>query len=177
MASYNRIVMIGNLTRDPETKQVGTQNVCRFSLAVNRSYKNKQTNAIVQEVCYIDVDVWGAQADSCQQYLQKGRPALVEGRLKLDSWTVDGQMKSKHSIVADRVVFLGTNAQAGQDEPTNEVTSPLEQDLLDQIDSIKTRMDSKAKKAPSIAAKKVDNLDEFGAEFKDVQPFQDDLPF
>ncbi len=177
MASYNRIVMIGNLTRDPETRQVGSQNVCRFSLAVNRSYKNRQTNALVQEVCYIDVDVWGAQADTCQQYLQKGRPALVEGRLKLDSWTVDGQMKSKHSIVADRVVFLGTNAQSSADESLNETApvSPMEQDLLDQIDSIKTRMDAKNKKSPG--AKKSDSMNEFGAEFKDVQPFQDDLPF
>lgn len=175
MASYNRIVLMGNLTRDPETKQVGTQNVCRFTLASNRSYKNRQTNAVMQEVCFIDVDVWGAQADSCQQYLQKGRPALVEGRLKFDTWTVDGQMRSKHSIIADRVVFLGSNVQdSTQDEPVVEQKPALEQDLLDQIDSIKVRMDSKKKSA---AKKDESSGDDFGAEFKDVQPFQDELPF
>src|SRR5258708_5815256 len=104
MASYNRIIMVGNLTRDPELKDVGAGQVCRMSIASNRQYKNKQTNAMVQEVCYIDVDVWGPQAETCQQYLQKGKSILVEGRLKLDSWKDSaGQARSKHSIVADRV--------------------------------------------------------------------------
>lgn len=170
MASYNKVVMVGNLTRDPETRQVGTQNVCRFSLAVNRSYKNRQTDTMVQEVCYIDVDVWGPQADNCQQYLQKGRAALVEGRLKFDTWTVDGQMRSKHSIVAERVVFLSSASQDNDQlsNETNTAQTPLEKDLLDQIDNIKTKMSNKSKK---------DDLEVMGAEFKDEQPFKDELPF
>ena len=117
MASYNRIVLIGNLTRDPEYKQLPSgQPVCRLGLAVNRQYKNKQTGAMVQEVCFIDIDVFGPQAESCRQYLQKGRPVLVEGRLKFDTWqTPDGQTRSKHSVVADRVVFLGSSAQTSAD--------------------------------------------------------------
>ena len=117
MASYNRVIMMGNLTRDPELKQLGSgQAVCRFGLASNRQFKNKQTGTMVQEVCFIDIDVWGPQAESCNQYLQKGRAVLIEGRLKLDSWQdQDGNRRSKHSIVADRVTFVSANAQATED--------------------------------------------------------------
>ena len=113
MAGYNRIIIMGNLTRDPEYKQLTSgQSVCRLGLASNRQFKNRQTGLAVQEVCFVDVDVWGAQAESCQQYLQKGRAVLVEGRLKLDSWQDnDGQKRNKHLIVADRVVFLSVAAQ------------------------------------------------------------------
>src|ERR1700722_15432402 len=115
MASYNRVVMVGNLTRDPEYKQLTSgQAVCRLGLASNRQFKNRQTGNAVQEVCYIDIDVWGPQAESCRQYLAKGRPILVEGRLKLDTWEdPNGQNRSKHTIVADRVVFLSSGAEAG----------------------------------------------------------------
>ena len=85
MASFNRIIIVGNLTRDPDLKQLPSgQSVCRLGLASNRQMKNKQTGMQVQEVCYVDIDVWGAQADSCHKYLQKGRAVLVEGRLKFD---------------------------------------------------------------------------------------------
>lgn len=108
MASYNRVIMLGNLTRKPEMKQLTSeQGVCRFSLASSRQFKNRQ-GVMTQDVCYIDVDVWGAQAESCNRYLDKGSPVLVEGRLKLDTWEQDGQKRSKHSIVADRVTFLGS---------------------------------------------------------------------
>src|SRR5579872_587904 len=117
MAGYNRIIIMGNLTRDPEHKQLTSgQGVCRLGLATNRQFKNKQSGTMIQEVCYIDIDVWGPQAESCRQYLQKGRPVLVEGRLKLDSWDdANGQKRSKHSIVADRVVFL-SQGQSQQTE-------------------------------------------------------------
>jgi single-strand DNA-binding protein len=151
MAGYNKVVMVGNLTRDPELKQVGTANVCRMSLASNRQYKNRQTGAIVQEVCYVDIVVWGPQADNCSQYLQKGKPVLVEGRLKFDSWKdTDGKMRSKHSIVADSVVFLG----AGQMAET-------------------TSMDGFA----DDAAPKLGAAPKGGASFKDESPFDDELPF
>src|SRR5258707_14937584 len=112
MASYNRVIFVGNLTRDPELKQVGTGNVCRLSVASNRQFKNKM-GVMQQEVCFIDVDVWGPQAETSHQYLQKGRPVLIEGRLKFDSWNdAEGQKRSKHSIVADRVVFLSSGQGA-----------------------------------------------------------------
>ncbi|MBA3751582.1 single-stranded DNA-binding protein [Candidatus Dependentiae bacterium] len=114
MANFNRVILIGNLTKDPDFKQQPSgQGLCKLSLASNRQFRNKQTGAMVQEVCYIDVTVWGPQAENCRQYLQKGRPVLVEGRLKLDSWKdADGQQKQRHTIVADSVVFLGARGEA-----------------------------------------------------------------
>ena len=108
MAGYNRIIMVGNLTRDPEYKQLASgQAVCRLGIASNRQFRNRQSGDMVQEVCYIDVDVWGPQADSCNKYLEKGRQVLIEGRIKFDTWQdQDGKNRNKHSIVADRVVFL-----------------------------------------------------------------------
>ncbi|MCL4380405.1 single-stranded DNA-binding protein [Candidatus Dependentiae bacterium] len=167
MASYNRVVLIGNLTRDPELKQLNNgQAVCRLGLAVNRQMKNRQTGAPINEVCFIDIDVWGAQAESCRQYLQKGRPVLVEGRLKFDSWQdAEGQTRSKHSIVAERVVFLGTNAQAESDIPALKLSDDERFDELQEVAAAVKKPAAKPK------AKKAD------APFADEPPFQDDLPF
>lgn len=180
MADFNRVIMIGNLTRDPEHRQLPSgQAVCRLGIASNRQYRNKQTGSMVQEVCFIDVDVWGPQAESCKQYLQKGRPVLIEGRLKLDSWQdASGQSRSKHSIVADRVVFLGTAGAAPEVDDqdvmnsstgTESSASPQLEELLNQIEQIKSR----AKK--TVKEKNSDSL--AGGAFKDEPPFQDDLPF
>src|SRR3989338_7195677 len=136
MAGYNRIIMVGNLTRDPDLKQLASgQAVCRIGLASNRQFRNRQSGDMVQEVCYIDVDVWGPQAESCNQYLAKGSQVLVEGRLKLDTWQdQDGNSRSKHSIVADRVVFLSSGSEGTSEvatiendrmEPRNEVEREL----------------------------------------------------
>lgn len=189
MASYNRVVVMGNLTRDPEYKQLASgQAVCRLGLAINRQFKNRQTGNLVQEVCYIDVDVWGAQAESCRQYLQKGRAVLVEGRLKLDSWEdANGQSRSKHSIVADRVVFLGSNAVAEDEAETtnaqrtdNNVTvqaavqaqPDIDPGLMNQINQIKARGAKKKKEESLPTATSTGEID-----FKDTPPFEDDLPF
>src|SRR3990167_7777136 len=148
MAGYNRIVLMGNLTRNPERKQLASgQAVCRLALACNRQFKNRQTNDMVQEVCYVDVDVWGPQADTCNTYLTKGRPVLIEGRLKYDTWQDnDGKTRSKHSIVADRVVFVSGGSDQSERVPElddqNEVLEPrneVERELMAQLDSIKKR--------------------------------------
>jgi single-strand DNA-binding protein len=192
MASYNRIVLVGNLTRDPEYKQLASgQGVCKLGIATNRQFKNRQSGQMVQEVCYIDIDVWGAQAESCRQYLQKGRGVLIEGRLKFDSWEdPNGNSRSKHSVVADRVVFLGSNAPAddavmsgatrSEDADFEPVVAQneAEQELLDQIEQIKNK--KKAKPAPAVeAAGKQAKQGTAGSEisFKDQPPFEDDLPF
>jgi len=200
MAGYNRTVLVGNLTRDPEHKQLSSgQSVCRLGLAINRQYKNRQTSEFVQEVCFIDIDVWGAQAESCSQYLQKGRQVLIEGRLKLNTWEdQNGQTRSKHSVVAERVVFLST---APSDEISTNMQgaqapqSDLEKELMDQLDQIKAKEEQKTKPAMKVAttprkkvAKEVET--EKTAEsadistgksgeidFKDEQPFTEDLPF
>lgn len=125
MPGYNRTIMVGNLTRDPELKQLSSgTSVCRLSIASNRKFKNKQTNEMVQDVCYIDVDVWGPQAESCNKYLQKGRPVLIEGRLKFDSWhDAEGKTRTKHSIVADSVQFLGSNQDNQQKNNTEQLVT------------------------------------------------------
>lgn len=120
MAGYNRVIIVGNLTRDPELRQLQSgANVCRLNIASNRQFKDRQTGTTTQEVCFVDVDVWGPQADSCKQYLQKGRAILVEGRLKLDSWKdAEGAQRSKHSIVANTIQFLFGMDQQGVDVET-----------------------------------------------------------
>ena len=127
MAGYNRIVIVGNLTRDPEFKQLSSgMSVCRLSIATNRQFKNRQTGTMTQDVCYVDVDVWGTQAESCNKYLQKGRPILVEGRLKFDSWKdSEGQTRSKHSISADMVQFLSFGQQDQASQQPNHDNSPF----------------------------------------------------
>ena len=174
MASFNRIIIAGNLTRDPEYKQLPSgQGVCRLGLASNRQFKNRQTGTAIQEVCYVDIDVWGPQADSCNKFLQKGRGVLIEGRLKFDSWQdAQGQTRSKHGIVADRVVFLGNGAgEAGdiQDESGSADTSfaqaPTSYGTQD------TQEFSKIAQAVADKKRKKEN------EFVDQPPFEDDLPF
>jgi len=192
MANYNKVIMIGNLTRDPEYKTLSSgQGVCKLGLASNRQFRNRQTGAMIQEVCFVDIDVWGAQAESCRQYLQKGRPVLVEGRLKLDTWQdQNGNNRSKHTIVADRVVFLSQTAseEEGVSAAKKDPSSELEKELLDQIDKIKEKA---TKEEPKVAAaveekkpkakstkKTADSKDDTPAvKFEDQPPFEDDLPF
>lgn len=112
MASLNKVFLIGNLTRDPEFNHIpsGTA-IAKLRLAISESYLNKQGNK-VETVCYVDVDVWARQAEICQQYLHKGSPVMVEGRLQLDQWEKDGEKRSKLRVRADRVQFLGRPRQA-----------------------------------------------------------------
>ncbi len=108
MASLNRVLLMGNLTRDPELRYIpsGTA-VANLGLATNRRYTT-QDGERKEEVCYIDIVVWGKTAENCANYLSKGRPVFIEGRLQLDTWeTEDGQKRSKLKVVADRVQFLG----------------------------------------------------------------------
>ncbi len=185
MAGYNRIIIVGNLTRDPEYKQLPSgQNVCRLGLASNRQFKNRQTGTMAQEVCYVDVDVWGPQADTCRQYLAKGRPVLVEGRLKFDTWQdQQGATRSKHSIAADRVVFLSSNSGDAAN-----TTAELGADPTDIAPSYTTQKTEEFVKIEQAVAKKqaakkatiaVSEKKEVGGlpEFKDEPPFEDELPF
>jgi single-strand DNA-binding protein len=105
---------MGNLTRDPELRTTPNgQSVCSFSLALNRSYKGADGNW--QEVTdYVDVVAWGPLGERVAQYLTKGRPALVSGRLQSSSWEKDGQKRSKVEVVANDVTFLGGRNDGGQ---------------------------------------------------------------
>lgn len=106
MASFNKVILMGNLTKDPELRYTpnGTA-VASFSLAVNRRYK--QGDEFKDEVCYIDIVVFGKQAENCGQYLGKGHGIIVDGRLQQRRWeTEDGQKRSKHEVVAQSIRFL-----------------------------------------------------------------------
>jgi single-strand DNA-binding protein len=118
MANINRVVIVGNLTRDPDIRPMpsGT-NVVELGVAVNHRYKNRQTDQWVEEPNYFTVVVFGAQGDACAQYLTKGRPVAVDGRLRWSSWEDKngGGKRSKVDIVADTVQFLGSRGDdAGQ---------------------------------------------------------------
>ncbi|CAN5194093.1 hypothetical protein BH09PAT3_BH09PAT3_5270 [soil metagenome] len=105
--SFNQVILMGNLTRDPELRQTPNgQNVCSFSLALNRSFKGADGNW--QEATdYIDVVAWGPLGERVAQYLSKGRPCLINGRLQSRSWEQDGQKRSKVEVNAQDVTFLG----------------------------------------------------------------------
>jgi len=116
MAELNRVLLIGNLVRDPEMRTVSEGvAVCGLRLAVGRQYTDRDGNQ-KDEVCYVDVDAFRAQAESCGKYLHKGSSALVEGRLKMDAWDdrETGKHLTKLKVVADVVHFLG--APRGQGE-------------------------------------------------------------
>ena len=117
-ASLNKVLLMGNLTRDPEVRYTpkGTA-VGDLAIAVNDSYK-AQDGTIKETVTYIDIEVWGRSAENCKQYLTKGRPIFVEGQLKLDQWEQDGQKKSKLRVRADRVQFLGGGGAGGERRPS-----------------------------------------------------------
>lgn len=109
MASFNKVLLMGNITRNPELRYTGGGSaVCTLGLAVNRSYRTN-SGEMRDETCFIDVTVWGKQAESCNNYLTKGAPVFVEGILRQETWTDknSGQNRSRHSISADRVQFLG----------------------------------------------------------------------
>jgi len=105
--SFNMVVLMGNLTRDPELRQTPNgQSVCSFSLALNRSYKTSDGDW--QEATdYVDIVAWGPLGERVGQYLTKGRPCLVHGRLQSRSWEQDGQKRSKVEVNANDVTFLG----------------------------------------------------------------------
>ena len=119
--SFNKFIGLGNLTRDPELRYTPSgAPVCNFDLAFNRSYTT-QGGEKKDEVCFMTIVVWGKQAESCGQYLGKGRQALVEGHLQQRSWeTSEGQKRTKVEIVAERVQFVGGNGHKGQATPEAE---------------------------------------------------------
>ncbi|MDE0839262.1 MAG: single-stranded DNA-binding protein [Kiritimatiellae bacterium] len=109
MASLNRVLLIGNLTRDPEVRYIpsGTA-VAELGLAVNESFRNKEGQE-VESTVFVDVVVWARQAETCAEYLSKGSPVFIEGRLQLDQWeSKEGEKRSKIRVRADRVQFLGS---------------------------------------------------------------------
>jgi len=112
--SLNQVILMGNLTRDPELRQTPNGNsVCSFSLALNRSYKD--SNDEWQEATdYVDIVAWGQLGERINQYLAKGRRCLVQGRLQSRSWEQDGQKRSKVEVLANDVTFLDGRGEASE---------------------------------------------------------------
>lgn len=122
MASFNRVILVGNITRDVELKY--TQSalaVTELGLAVNDRRKNA-SGEWVEETTFVDVTLWGRTAEVAGEFLSKGSPVLVEGRLKLDTWEKDGQKRSKLRVVGERIQLLGGrgNADGGRARNFNE---------------------------------------------------------
>jgi single-strand DNA-binding protein len=111
MANFNKVILLGNLTRDPQLRYLPSNiAVCEFGLATNRRWKDRDGNQ-KEEVCFVDVSAFGRQAETINQYLTKGRSILVDGHLRFDSWTgQDGQKRSKLSVVVDTFQFVGGRA-------------------------------------------------------------------
>jgi len=124
MANFNKVLLMGNLTRDPEVRYTpkGTA-IANIGLAVNRTWTNENGEK-KEEVTFVDVEVWGRQAETMGQYLSKGRPLFVEGRLKLDSWDdkETGQKRSKLKVVCEHFQFLGAPKAGAEfsDQPPGE---------------------------------------------------------
>lgn len=113
MASLNKVILIGNLTRDPELRYTPSGvAVAKFGLAMNDRYKSG--DEWKERPVFVDITVWGKQAENCSEYLNKGRSVCVDGRLSYSTWETDeGQKRSKVEVVAERVVFLGGRGGPG----------------------------------------------------------------
>src|SRR5690242_17213646 len=143
--SFNQVILMGNLTRDPELRQTPNgQNVCSFSLALNRSYKGSDGDW-KEATDYIDIVAWGPLGERVAQYLTKGRPALVNGRIQSRSWEQDGQKRNKVEVVAQDVTFLGGPGGGGdsgggfsrddssQDQPKAKKTAKKEDVVIEDL--------------------------------------------
>ncbi len=141
MANFNRVFLMGNLTRDPELRYLASGTaVANLGLAVNTRYR-AQDGELKEDVCFVRIVVWGKQAESCSQYLNKGRAVFIEGRLQSRSWeTEDGQKRSVMEVRADRVQFLGRPrgteevAEGGETPASEEETAQAEDNQTPNID-------------------------------------------
>lgn len=110
MASFNKVILVGNLTRDPQVKYTtGGTAVTEIGLAVNRRWMDKQSNQWKDETTFVDITLWGRTAEIAGEYLAKGRSVLIEGRLQLDTWDdrESGQKRSKLRVVGENMTMLG----------------------------------------------------------------------
>ena len=144
MASYNRVILAGNLTRDPQLSYTPSNTpVCEFGMATNRRWRDRDGNQ-KDDVCYVSLTAYGRQAETINQYMTKGRPLLVEGRLRFRQWTnKEGQNRSRLDVVVENFTFLGGApgagggpardaagpAAQGPPPPTDDVPPPEEPDI------------------------------------------------
>lgn len=116
MASFNKVILMGNLTRDPQVRYTPSGSaVAELGLAVNRSWFDKQSNSRKEETTFVDVTVWGRTAEIAGEYLSKGRSVMIEGRLQLDQWEdrESGQKRSKLKVVGENMTMVGGRGEGG----------------------------------------------------------------
>lgn len=127
MASFNKVILIGNLTRDPQIKHTtGGTAVAELGMAVGRKWFDKTANQMKEETTFVDVTLFGRQAEVAGEYLAKGRPVMIEGRLQLDSWEdkETGHKRSKLRVVGENLVLMGGKRDAGPGEERQSVQPP-----------------------------------------------------
>lgn len=124
MLELNKVMLIGNLTRDPELSYIASgQALAKLGLAVSRRYKDRN-GEMKEETAFVDLDAWGKTGEFCSQYLKKGRRVFVEGRLKYDSWEKDGVKRSKLSVSVERIQFADakpSEQMAGGEESSGDI--------------------------------------------------------
>jgi len=135
MSSFNKVILLGNLTRDPESRTTtnGTT-ICKLGMAVSRQYSTKDGERR-EETTFVDIDAFGKQAEVITKFMRKGRPLMVEGRLKLDQWeTNDGQKRSKLGVVLENFQFVGGRQDEGESGGRDDSTQsqPSDDDTLDE---------------------------------------------
>ncbi len=120
MANFNKVLLMGNLTRDPETRFLPSgQPVCQLGLAVNRVWTDQKTGEKREQTCFVDCVSFGRQAETLGKYMKKGRPIFIEGRLNYRSWeNQEGQKRSKLEVVVENFQFLGTGSGGRDAERT-----------------------------------------------------------
>ena len=125
MANYNKVLMMGNLTRDPELKRTSSDMaVAQIGMAVNRRYKDK-TGEMREETTFVDCEAWGRTAETMTKYLSKGKPVFIEGRFKLDQWQdKDGNNRSKLKIVIENFQFIDSRGNQTSSPPAGGATVP-----------------------------------------------------
>lgn len=113
MASFNKVILMGNLTRDPDLKVTGSGlSICKLGLAVSRKFK-KADGTESEDTAFVDVDAFGKQAEVLSKYLSKGSPLMLEGRLKFDTWESNGEKRNKLGVVLETFQFIGGGQQGG----------------------------------------------------------------
>lgn len=117
MASFNKVILVGNVTRDPQVKYLPSgAAVCEIGLAVNRTWFDKQSNSKKEDCTFVDVTMFGRTAEVAGEYLTKGKPVLIEGRLQLDTWDdkTSGQKRSKLRVIGESMTMLGSGGGGRQ---------------------------------------------------------------
>jgi len=125
MANFNKVILAGNMTRDPQLKYLPSNTpVAEFGMAINRKWRS-QDGQQREDVCFVDCTAFGRSAETINQYMRKGQPMLVEGRLKFDQWEgKDGQKRSRLTVVVEGFQFLGGGRGAPAGEPRREAPAP-----------------------------------------------------